>query len=77
MTAIDPGISADRDHFLDDVEKLLDHVKNSPRLADVTQIMLPGETGDALTKKAQDTGKIDIANQMWQQLRSKAEKINL
>jgi LDH2 family malate/lactate/ureidoglycolate dehydrogenase len=67
VLAIDPGLLAGKDEFMTRSTELVDHIKAAKPLPG-QEVVLPGEKGDALAKAAEDSGEIEIADAIWNEL---------
>lgn len=67
VLAIDPGLLAGKDEFMKRSTELVQHVKAAKPLPG-RQVLLPGEHGDALAKQIEQTGEIEIADSIWNEL---------
>lgn len=73
VLAIDPGLLAGKDEYMQRSTELVKHVKAAKPLAG-QEVLLPGEHGDALAKQAEDSGEIEIADAVWNELNTFLEK---
>jgi LDH2 family malate/lactate/ureidoglycolate dehydrogenase len=67
VMAIDPGLLAGKDEFMRRSTELVESIKSAKPLPG-KQVLLPGERGDAIAKQAEESGKIEIADAVWQEL---------
>lgn len=67
VLAIDPGLLSSMEEFMERATELVNHIKSAKPLPG-KQILLPGEHGDGLARQAEESGQIDIANAIWQEL---------
>lgn len=67
VLAIDPGLLAGKDEYMERSTELIKHIKSAKPLAG-QKVVLPGEQGDAIAKQAEDSGEIEIADAIWDQL---------
>lgn len=67
VLAIDPALLAGRDEFMQRATELVEHIKSAKPLPG-KQVMLPGERGDAITRQAEESGEIEIATAIWDEL---------
>lgn len=67
VMAIDPGLLAGKAEFMKRSTELVESVKSAKPLPG-QQVMLPGEKGDALARQAEESGEIEIADAIWQEL---------
>jgi len=68
IMAIDPEILTEREQFKKNVAVLGAKVKGTKKLPGVTEIYLPGERGNRLTKKHLDSGQIEIEDNLYHEL---------
>ena len=67
IIAIDPGLLAGRDEYMKRARQLIDQIKSAKPIVG-QEVVLPGEKGDRRTKEAEDTGEIEIAEGVWNEL---------
>ena len=67
VLAIDPGLFAGKEEFMKRSTALVNNVKNAKPLPG-QQVLLPGEHGDELVKAVEESGEIEIADAIWQEL---------
>lgn len=67
VLAIDPGLLAGKDEYMKRATALVNHIKSSKPLPG-QQVVLPGEYGDSMAKKAETSGEIEIADAIWREL---------
>jgi LDH2 family malate/lactate/ureidoglycolate dehydrogenase len=67
VMALDPGLLAGKDEYMRRSTELVEHIKTAKPL-DGQKVVLPGEQGDALAKQAEDSGEIEVADAIWQEL---------
>ncbi len=67
VLAIDVGLLAEPEEYIDRATKLIEQIKAAKPLAG-QHVVLPGEHGDALAKQATETGELEVADGIWQQL---------
>jgi LDH2 family malate/lactate/ureidoglycolate dehydrogenase len=72
VLAIDPGLLAGKEEFMTRSTELVNHIKAAKPL-NGQEVVLPGEKGDALAKQAEDSGEIEIADAIWNELVSFVE----
>lgn len=72
VIAIDPELLVDRKIFKENVAKLAARVKETQKLPGVTEIFVPGERGNKLTKERMDSGEIEIEDNLYQELKQVA-----
>lgn len=73
MYAIDPELLGDREEFAKKATQLVETVKSAKKLPGVTEIYLPGEKGNAVTKKHVTEGMIEVEDNLLQQLKAAAK----
>jgi LDH2 family malate/lactate/ureidoglycolate dehydrogenase len=69
VLAIDPGLLAGTDEYLTRSRELIDSIRSAKPIAG-QRISLPGERGDAVFRQAQETGEIEVADAIWNELLS-------
>lgn len=67
VLALDPGLLAGKDEYMQRSTEFVNQIKAAAPLAG-EQVSLPGERGDALARQAEETGEIEIADAIWQEL---------
>ena len=67
IMAIDPALLVDKEQYLKEASALVESVRSAKPLSG-RQVLLPGEHGDELAKKAMDSGEIEIADAIWKEL---------
>ena len=67
VLAIDPSLLAGKDEFMERSTALVEQIKSAKPLPG-KQVLLPGEQGDTVAEKARQTGKIEIADAIWNEL---------
>jgi L-2-hydroxycarboxylate dehydrogenase (NAD+) len=72
LLAIDPGLLGDRDEFIKNVTTLIERVKNTKKLSDVSEIFAPGERGNRKTSQTIKSGKIEIEGNLLEELKKVA-----
>ncbi|MCA0453170.1 MAG: Ldh family oxidoreductase [Chloroflexi bacterium] len=65
VVAIDPELLTDSDIFEQRVSGLVERLKGANKLADVGEILIPGERGDKILEQAEKTGLVDIDDSLW------------
>ncbi len=73
VIAIDPGLLAGKDEFLNRSTELINNNKSAKPLPGQI-VYLPGEQGDTRTKQLEESGEIEIADKIWQELCDFVEK---
>lgn len=72
IIAIDPDLLADKESFKKDVSLMIEKVKATRKLPGVDEILVPGERGDQLAKKYTASGKIEIEENLYKEIRKAA-----
>lgn len=72
VIAIDPELLTDRNEFKKNVTLLAQQVKKARTLPDTTEILLPGERGNKLTKERTQKGSIEIEENLYNELKKAA-----
>jgi LDH2 family malate/lactate/ureidoglycolate dehydrogenase len=67
VMAIDAGLLAGKDEFMTRSTELVGHVKDAKPLKG-QHVLLPGEHGDARAREVEESGEIEIADAIWQEL---------
>lgn len=67
IMAIDPGLLATKEEFMKRSTELVHSMKSAKPFAGQL-IYLPGEQGDKKTEEAEETGEIEIADAIWNEL---------
>ena len=67
VMAIDPGLLAGTDEYMKRARQLVDEIK-SAKPVDGQEVVLPGEKGDRKAKAAEESGEIEIADGVWNEL---------
>ena len=73
VLAIDPGLLSGKDEYMKRSRELVDHIKSAKPIPG-QEVVLPGERGDNRAKHAEETGEIEIADGVWQELCKFIEK---
>jgi LDH2 family malate/lactate/ureidoglycolate dehydrogenase len=73
VMAIDPGLLSSKEEFMNRASELVGHIKSAEPLPG-QYVILPGENGDILAKKTGESGEIEIADAIWQELNSFVDK---
>lgn len=68
VLAIDPGLLVGKDQFTQEAGQLTDQIKSAQPLAGSSGVLLPGERGDALAGQSEESGEIEIADAIWEEL---------
>ncbi len=69
VLAIDPGLLVNKEAFLKQASELTKQIKTAKPLPG-QEVLLPGERGDHLAKQAADSGELEIADAIWNELKS-------
>ncbi|MBI3577626.1 Ldh family oxidoreductase [Candidatus Gottesmanbacteria bacterium] len=72
LMALDPGLLTDPEEFKRNVSALGRRVKSAKKLPGVSEILLPGERGNRLTKERMTSGEIDIEDNLYNELKKVA-----
>ncbi len=72
VVAIDPELLVERESFHEQVAMLVNKVKSTKRLPGVDEILVPGERGNRLLSAANESGEIDVEDQLWAALQKVA-----
>jgi LDH2 family malate/lactate/ureidoglycolate dehydrogenase len=72
VLAIDPGLLAGKDEYMKRSTELVEHIKSAKPLPG-QKVALPGEHGDAIAKQVEDSGEIEIADAIWNELKTFVE----
>jgi len=67
IIAIDPGLLAGKDEYMKRAKQMVDEIK-SAKPVDGQEIVMPGELGDRRAKQAEESGEIEIADGVWNEL---------
>ncbi len=67
VLAIDAGLLAGKDEYMSRATELVKQIKAAKPLPGRT-VLLPGEHGDAVAKQAEESGEIEIADGIWNEL---------
>jgi LDH2 family malate/lactate/ureidoglycolate dehydrogenase len=67
VLAIDPGLLAGTDEYMKRSREFVDSIKSAKPIAG-QKVRLPGERGDKLAEEAEQTGEIEIADAIWNEL---------
>lgn len=73
VLAIDPELLGGLEVLKNGVDKMIEKVKATKKLPDVNEIFVPGEKGDAITKKVLNSGEIEIEENLYNELRKVVE----
>jgi len=72
LIAIDPELLGDRKEFIDYVSVFVEKVKSTKKLPEISEIYVPGEKGNRKTNLARTSGKIEIEDNLLEELRKVA-----
>lgn len=67
VLAIDPGLFAETDVYMKQSRKFVENIKSAKPIAG-QEVLLPGERGDRIAQKAEETGEIEISDAIWERL---------
>jgi len=67
VLALDPGLLAGKDEFMTRATELVQSIKAAKPLPG-QQVLLPGEHGDSIVKRAEESGQVQIADGIWNEL---------
>lgn len=67
ILAVDPGLLAGKEEYMKRSQKLVNHIKSAKPLPG-QEVVLPGERGDRRAKVVEETGDIEIADGIWNEL---------
>lgn len=67
LLAIDPGLLAGKEEFMSRSTAMVEQLKGVKPLPG-QQVLMPGEHGDAIAAGAVQSGEIEIADNIWQEL---------
>lgn len=67
ILAIDPGLLAGKEEYMKRSRELINHIKSAKPIPG-QEVVLPGEKGDRRAKEAEETGEIEIADGIWNEL---------
>lgn len=73
VMAIDPGLLAGKEEYMQRATELIEEVKAAKPLPG-QKVALPGEQGDAIAQQAENSGEIEIADAIWNELVSFVSK---
>lgn len=74
ILAIDPEILGGIEALKANVEKMTEKVKATKKLPGTEEILLPSERGDRLTVAAEQSGEIEVENNLYAELQKVAKK---
>ena len=72
VLAFDPELLGDRDKFRNYVTILVERVKATKKLPGIDEIFVPGERGNRQTNRIKTSGKIEIEDNLLEELRKAA-----
>jgi len=67
VMAIDPGLLAGKDEFMNRTTELVKNIKSAKPL-EGQAVYMPGELGDARVQAAEEAGELEIADAIWNEL---------
>jgi LDH2 family malate/lactate/ureidoglycolate dehydrogenase len=67
IIAIDPGLFAGKDEYMKRAKQMVDEIK-SAKPVEGEEVVMPGELGDRRAKAAEESGEIEIADGVWNEL---------
>ncbi len=67
VLAIDPGLLAGKEEYMKRAKQLVDSIHAAKPIPG-KEVTLPGERGDAMAKKVENAGEIEIADAIWNEL---------
>ena len=76
VLAIDPGLLAGTEEYMKRSRELVESIKSAKPIAGQT-VLLPGERGDATARLAEDSGEMEIADAIWNELVTFVDKEKL
>ncbi len=74
ILAIDPNLLGDGSEFIENVSRMIEKIKATKKLSGVKEIFVPGERGAQLFRQCQQSGEIDIEENLLQKLRIAAQE---
>lgn len=72
LYAIDPDILGEREEFIRNVGKIVARIKGTKKLPGVGELFVPGERGTRRARQHQESGKIEIEDNLLAELRKVA-----
>jgi LDH2 family malate/lactate/ureidoglycolate dehydrogenase len=67
VLAIDPGLLAGKEEYMKRATQLVDSIHAAKPISGEA-VTVPGERGDEIVKRVEETGEIEIADPIWKQL---------
>lgn len=67
IIAIDPGLFAGKEEYMKRAKQMVDEIKSAKPI-DGQEVVMPGELGDRRAKQAEESGEIEIADGVWNEL---------
>lgn len=67
VMALDPGLLAGREEYMSRATEMVKQIKAARPLPG-NEVLLPGEKGDEIARQAEESGEIDIADAIWEEL---------
>jgi LDH2 family malate/lactate/ureidoglycolate dehydrogenase len=74
VMAIDPELLMDRDEFQENVALLVKQAKATKKLPGVAEILVPGERGNRIRQAAEQSGSIEVEDNLWAELQKVASR---
>ena len=71
--AIDPDLLGDGSEFIENVRRMIEKIKATKKLPGVEEILVPGERGTQLFRQREESGEIDIEENLLKGLRLAAK----
>jgi LDH2 family malate/lactate/ureidoglycolate dehydrogenase len=65
--ALDPGLFAGTEEYMKRSRELVESIKSAKPITG-QRVSLPGERGDELAKQAMESGEVEIADAIWNEL---------
>lgn len=72
VMAIDPEILTSKESFIRGVSEILKRIKSARKALGVSEIFIPGERGNAVSKKVLESGEIEIEDNLYNALVSRS-----
>ncbi len=73
VIALDPELLADSEQFKKNISALMARVKQTKKLPGVSEVLLPSERGNRLTKERLSSGEIEIEDNLYHELQKVVE----
>lgn len=68
VMAIDSGLLADKEEFMKRSTELVTQIKSAKPLDGIDGVVVPGENGDDIARQAEESGEIEVADAIWEEL---------